>query len=48
MQQGSGGYEQFFFGIGANIRIGREMLSLPYAGFLQTSEMSKIFSTKNV
>ena len=30
---GSGGYQQDFFGIAATIRIGREMLCLPYAGF---------------
>ena len=29
----------FFFGIGATIRIGWEMLCLPYAGFLQIERM---------
>ena len=33
MQKGSGGYRHDFFGIGATIGIGREMLCLPYAGF---------------
>ena len=35
IQQGSGGYYQDFFGIGATIRIGGEMLRLPYARFFK-------------
>ena len=43
IQQGSGGsyYSEDIFGIGANIRISREMLCLPYAEFL-------FFNTKTI
>ena len=33
IQQGSGGFWQDFFRFCATIRIGQEMLCLPYAGF---------------
>ena len=33
IQQGSGGYYQDYFGIGATIRIGQKMLCLQYADF---------------
>ena len=35
-----------FFGIGATIRIGREMHCLPYAGFLKPVLMSHLMSPK--
>ena len=51
-QQGSGGYTTRirrllagFFGIGATIRIGREILCLPYAGFLITSWILLTYSS---
>ena len=47
-QQGLGGYSHDFFVIGATIRIGWELLRLPYAGFLTNTSILKIFLTQEV